>query len=266
MSWVTTPSRRSTICQAKALTTAPIDSGRMIETSITICTKAPRAGEREGGGIADDEADHGDPGRDAQRVADDSPVERVAHEGDVGLQRQSRRAAETLRSAATAADRRRRPAGRSPPAGRAGPPDHARPTGLRGSSWRRIDQRVAARPGELHRRSRRGQPARQIGGLDQQPVGLGAGEMQLDLRSPGRPRRAARRAPGCRPARFDGNALGPHRRPRRRCRQRSCRGANSRPTEVSTAITPPSARPTTLPASREDRPTNSSTKAVAGER
>ena len=34
MSWVTTPSRRSTICQAKALTTAPIDSGRMIDTSM----------------------------------------------------------------------------------------------------------------------------------------------------------------------------------------------------------------------------------------
>ncbi len=35
------PSRRNTICQAKALTTAPTDSGRMMETSITICSTAP---------------------------------------------------------------------------------------------------------------------------------------------------------------------------------------------------------------------------------
>ena len=41
MSCETTPSRRSTICQAKAFTTAPIDKGRMIETSMTICTTAP---------------------------------------------------------------------------------------------------------------------------------------------------------------------------------------------------------------------------------
>ena len=52
------PSRRSTICQAKALTTAPTDSGRMIETSMTICSDRAGAGEREGGGIADQEADH----------------------------------------------------------------------------------------------------------------------------------------------------------------------------------------------------------------
>ena len=37
----TTPSRRSTICQAKALTTTPTDRGRTIATSMAICTAVP---------------------------------------------------------------------------------------------------------------------------------------------------------------------------------------------------------------------------------
>ena len=55
-----------------------------------------RAGEREGRRIADDEAEERDPGRDPERVADHAPIERIAHEGNVGLDRQTRWAGKTL--------------------------------------------------------------------------------------------------------------------------------------------------------------------------
>ena len=83
------PSRRSTICQAKALTTTPIESGRMIAASSTICTAAPGPGQREGRRIADDKADQRHQPCDLERVGHHPPVERIGEEGGDRLEREA---------------------------------------------------------------------------------------------------------------------------------------------------------------------------------
>ena len=83
---------------------------------------------------------------DAQRVADDPPVERIGEEGDVGREREAVGPGEAAAPAARAAAWRRRAADRAPPAAPAGRPDRARPAARRSCTGARIEQRVGDAP------------------------------------------------------------------------------------------------------------------------